>query len=132
MSGNVVGTLALAVIAKVKDGRASKLRLRVGGAAPDSGDSHLEFPSGSFARSCRGNAFEVCGKVSDDECEEVRAQFVAKRIRLEDGFRLSGVSRWVPGCPVRMSPGGVGGGRMLGVTPERVLWPTWQAVVNSH
>ena len=31
-----------------------------------------------------------------------------------------------------MSAGGVGGGRMLGLTPEPVLWPTCQAVVDNR
>ena len=67
MSDNIAGTLAFAELVNVKDGRASKLCVRLGSAALDAGVSHYAFPSDSFARSSRGTTCDVRGKVSDDE-----------------------------------------------------------------
>ena len=64
---DVVGTLVFVVIVNVKDGRASKLRLRIRGAAPGAGESRFAFPSDCFAWSCRDNAFDVCDNVGDDD-----------------------------------------------------------------
>ena len=124
---DVVGTLVFVVIVNVKDGRASKLRLRIRGAAPGAGESRFAFPSDCFAWSCRDNAFDVRGGVSDDERDEVCPQLVAARRRLEPEWAAgnkSGVARWVPGRTARLSIGGVGGGRMLALTPEPVLRPS--------
>ena len=43
VAGNVLATLEFAAIVNVKDGRASKLRPRLGGAGPDTGGSHFVF-----------------------------------------------------------------------------------------
>ena len=102
-----------------------------GGAAPGARESHFAFPLAA----CRGNAFSMRGKVGDGEREDVCVQLAAEGRRLEVGWAAgdkSGAEQWVPGRPVRLSLGGVGSGRMLGMTPEPVLWPTWQAVANNH
>ena len=69
-------------------------------------------------------------KVGDAEREGACAQLVAQWSRLE--------AEWVVGAKSnvtgsgRISLGGVGNGRVSGMTPEPVLRPTWQAVVNNH
>ena len=83
----------------------------------------------------RGNAFDVRYGVSDGEREGICDQLVAEWRRLEAEWvagDMSGSARWVPGCPVRLSIGGVGGGSMLCLTPEPVLWPPWLGVVDSR
>ena len=122
-------------IVNVKDGRASNLCLRTGGAAPRANESHFAFPSDCFDGSGRDAAFGVRDRVGGDDREAVCVQSVAEWRRLEaeraagDNF---GVARRVRGCPGRMSFRGVGGGRMLGVTPGPVLWPPWLAVVYNR
>ena len=74
-------------------------------------------------------------EVSDAEREEVRAQLGAEWTRLEAGWNegdKSSVAPWVPGFPARMPLSGLGGGRLLVLAPEPVLWPTWQIVVDNH
>ena len=44
----------------------------------------------------------------------------------------TGHARWVPGCPVRLSCRGVGGNRMLLLTPEPVSWELWLAVTANQ
>ena len=44
----------------------------------------------------------------------------------------SSVARWVPGRPVRTSKREAGGGRFFGMTPEPVLWSTWEGMVASR
>ena len=131
----MVGALALAQIANVKGRRASKFRLRSRGTAPGAWESQFAFPPYCSAWSRRDNVFDVRDEVSEGDREEVRAQLVAEWKRPEaeraaDG--TSNVAQWVSGCPARISAGGVGGGRMLGMAPEPVLWPTWQPAVGNH
>ena len=132
---NVVGTLAIAQIVNVKEGRASKLCLRMASTPPDGGESHFAFPSDCPAWSCRDGTFDVRDKVCDAEREEACAQLFAGWGRLEARWVAgdkSHVARWVPGCPIRMFLGGVGGGRRLGVSPEAVLRPTWRVVASNR
>ena len=44
----------------------------------------------------------------------------------------TGCARRVPGCPVRSSCGGVGGNRLLLLTPEPVPWDLWLAVTANQ
>ena len=103
--GSVVGTLASAEIADVESVRASKLRHRMEGAAPGAAESHFVFPSDCFEGSRRDNALDVRVNVSGNEREDVRVQLAAEWVAGDK----SGVARRVPGSPVRMSLGGVGG-----------------------
>ena len=123
-----MGAWVLEVIVSVKDGRASKLWLRFGGAAPGAGEPHFVFPSNVFGGSRHGNSFDVRDKLSDDEREDVCASnFLAGWSGLEAervAGDKSGVARCFPGCPVSLPRSGVGGGCMLGLTPETVLWST--------
>ena len=128
---NAVGAMALALIVNVEDPRASKLRISMGGTAPGVGESHFAFPSDSFTWSCRGSFFDVRDELSVDAGQDVCAQLVVELRRLEAGDK-SKVARWVSGRPVRISVGGVGGARMLGMTPEPVLFSAFQAVVGNH
>ena len=41
------------------------------------------------------------------------------------------VAHWVAGCPVRASCGGVGGNRLLLLTPELVSWALWMEVSSN-
>ena len=113
MLADVVGPSTLARVVNVKEGRASKLRLRMAGTSPDAGESHFAFPSDCSAWSCRDGIFYVCVKVSDAEREEVCVQLFAEWSRLEaecaSGDKFT-VARRAPGRPIRMSLGGVGGG----------------------
>ena len=62
--------------------------------------------------------------------ERVCAEPVSEWKCLEVGWDAgdaSSVARRVPGCPVRMSFGGVGGGRILGMTPEPACGPRGEA-----
>ena len=125
--GNVVETLASVVVAIAKDGRSSSQRPCLGGTAPGSGVSHFVFPSGCSEGPCRNHASDVRDKVSDDEREDVCTLLEAERSRLEAEWvagNVSGFPRWVPGRPARLSLGGVGGGRMLALSPEPAPRPT--------
>ena len=120
---SVVGMLASALIATLKDGRASRLRRLMGGAAPGGGESHFGFPSDRLEWSCRDTAFDV----RDGESEEARPQLEAVQRRVEAEWVAgikSGVAQSVPGRPARLSIGGVGGGCMLALTQEPALRST--------
>ena len=41
-------------------------------------------------------------------------------------------ARWIPGCPVRASLGGVGGNRLLVLTPEPAPWELRPAATSNH
>ena len=43
----------------------------------------------------------------------------------------AGHARWFPGCPARVSRGGVGGNRMLLLTPEPASWALWLEVSSN-
>ena len=113
------------------------MRLRLGGAGSVVGESQFVFPSDCIAWSRRGNAVDVRDGVDMDEREWVCAELVAERkregVERAAGYKSS-VARCVSGCPVRMSIGGVGGGRFLGMTPEPVPWCTlawWSTAATS-
>ena len=86
---SVAGALARALIANVKDPRASKLRRCLGGTALGAGGSHFVFPSDCFARSCRGSFFDGRDEVNEDDREDLRTQLVAEWKCLE--------AEWVAG-----------------------------------
>ena len=73
--------------------------------------------------------------MNDAEREEGCAGLAAGW-RRSDAERAAGdkcnVARWVPVCPVRMSIGCVGGGRMPGMTPEPALWSRWDGMVDNR
>ena len=69
--GDIVGMLMFAEIANYIDRRASKLRRPTGGAAPGAGESHFVFPPDCLECSRLDDAFDVRGKVSNDEREDV-------------------------------------------------------------
>ena len=130
-----MGTLASALIVNAQESRASKLWFRFGGSAPGVSVSHFALPPGSFPRSCCVNAIDVRDEVGEADREGVRAQLVAEWMRFEAGW-VEGVKSIVAwrssGRPVRISLGGVGGGRMLGMTPVPGPWPTRQAAVGNN
>ena len=92
-------------------------------------------PSDCFEWSRRDSAFDVRDEVNEAEREEACAEPVSGRMRLGAEWAAgdeSNVARWAPGCPVRMSIGGVGGGRILGLTPEPAQWSIWEVMVDGH
>ena len=64
-------------------------------------------------------------------CENLASEWKSLDVEYARGVR-TGHARWVPGCPVRMSCGGVGGNRMLMLTPGPVSWELRRAVPANH
>ena len=44
----------------------------------------------------------------------------------------SACARWSPGCPLRVSLGGVGGNRWFVMIPEPIAWDLWSSVSENH
>ena len=81
------------------------------------------------------DAFNVRDEVNIDERVRACAELMEEWKRLEAEWAAGdkfNVSRWFPGSPGRVSPGGVGGRRFLGMTPEPVLWFSWEGMVANH
>ena len=77
----------------------------------------------------------VEGQVADDRNEEARQISVDDWNELEALYARwarSGAARRVAGFPVRVSIGGVGGHRMLVLTPEPALWEIWCSIIGNH
>ena len=111
------------------------LRFRMVGADPGPDGSHFASPSDCSEWSCRDSAFDVRDKVNDAEREEVCAELAAEWKRLEAERAAGGkssVARRAPGCPIRTSIGGAGGGRILGLPPEPVLCSTREITVDRR
>ena len=73
--------------------------------------------------------------MNDAEREEVCAELAAEWKRLEAERAAGGkssVARRAPGCPIRTSIGGAGGGRILGLPPEPVLCSTREITVDRR
>ena len=123
---HVVGTLAHALIATDQEEKASKLRLCISVPAQGAGGSRFAFPSDCFGRPFRKNASDACDPVDAKGRERVCAELASEWEHLGmvwPNGNNSEVARRAPGCPVRVAFGGVGGGRLLGLSPGPALSP---------
>ena len=114
---NVVGT-----IVRTRDD-AGMLQVRLGGAAPDVGENHSASPPDYPPRPARQGHFAIDKEVRPEDrvatCEDLVNEWGSLDVDYARGVR-TGHARWLPGCPFRMSCGGVGGNRMLALTPGPV------------
>ena len=99
------------------------------------GECHFAFPSDCFPRSSTDGMFVIGDEVSEMDREAARSTLVRERKNLEGAFargELSGFAWWISGRPVRVSLGGVGGNRLLVLTPEPASWELWTAAASNH
>ena len=118
-----------------RGGRGVEVAPSSGWHGPGLGGTHFVLASDCFAWSCRGGSFSVGDRVSDDDREGVCAQLVEEWECLEaerSAGNKSTVARWIPGRPARFILRAVGGGRLLGVTPELVLRSLREAAVANY
>ena len=132
---SVVGAIVFGIAANQTSDDAGMLQVRLGGAAPNVGGRHIAFPSDCLPRPTR-QGFLVIDKEAPPEsrvatCEKLASEWKSLDQAFVRGVR-TGHPRWVPGCPVRLSCGGVGGNRMLMLTPEPVSREPWLAVTVRH
>ena len=110
---------------------AGMLQVRFAGTAPNVGEYHCAFPSDCLPWSTCNGFFVIGAAVSPGSLVETCETLVKGRKgsgrAYAHGVR-GGHARWVPGCPVRVSGGGVGGYRLLLLAPGPVSWNLWLAV----
>ena len=120
----VLGMIVFGLAAKSPGSGDPMLRLHLGGPSPSLGEKHYASASDCSPWISVDGSFIAHGKVADEGREEACQLLMDEWRELEASYTRgakSGVARWVPGCPVRVSIGGVGGHRMLVLTPEPVL-----------
>ena len=86
------------------------------------------FPSDCLPWPARNGSFVIDGPVPPEKIPDACAALVEERNHLARPCargEQSGRARWVPGCPVRLLGGGVGGNCMLLLTPEPASWCLW-------
>ena len=92
------------------------------------GECHFAFPSDCFSCATSDGVFVTGDEVSEPDRESVSMTLVREWKCFERMLMRGdsdGYARRFPGCPVRVSLGGVGGNRLLLLTPEpasRELW----------
>ena len=77
----------------------------------------------------------VADEVSETDREALRSPPVREWKNCESASMRgepSGYARWIPGCPIRVSLGGVGGNRLLVLTPEPASRELWAGVTSHH
>ena len=78
----------------------------------------------------------MIGEVVPVDEREAACQVLVREWRtLEDAYvrgDRSGSAPWVPGCPVRVSPAGVGGDRWLVEVREPISWELRSSVSEKH
>ena len=123
--GNVAGAILFRIVANESRDDAGMLRVRLAGVAPDMGGYHSAFPSDCLPWSTSQGNFVINAEVSYEDraatCERLVTEWKCLGQEAARGDR-SGRARWVPGCPVRVARGGVGGNRLLLLTPGPVTW----------
>ena len=132
MLGSVVGATLFGIAVNQTRDNAGALRVRFAGAAPNVGEFHYALPSDRLLVATRNGNFVIHIEVSPEDraetCEKLVAEFTGLDLAYASG-RRAGHARWVPGCPGRAACGGVGGNRLLLLTPEPVTWELWSAVM---
>ena len=132
---SVVFAIAFGVVANEPCSDAGMLQIRLAGTAPDVGEYHYAFPSDCFPWSSTDGMFVMDDEVSDAGREAVCSTLASDWRNLESAYargESAGCARWVPGCPVRVPLGGVGGNRLLVLTPEQAPWDLRYAVTSNH
>ena len=109
-----VGTAPFSIVVNDERQGAGMLQVQFAGTAPNVGEYHYSFPSDCLPWSTRNGSFVIGGPVPRDEIPDACALLVGEWKRLDRSYAhgdQSGHARWLPGCPVRVSCGGVAGNR---------------------
>ena len=104
------------------------LQVCFAGTAPNVGEYHYAFPSDCFPRSARSGSLVIGAPAPPGDIAESREALVNEWKALGRTYARGGReghARWLPGCPVRVSRGGVGGNRLLLLTPDPASWDLW-------
>ena len=109
-------------------GQVSMLRSTIGGNTRGASEVFSAFASDGFLRATKGGCFVVEAAVGEQDRarapQELACEWEALSQYWSEGRRTGG-ARWVRGCPIRVSAGGVGGRRFLAMAPEPVSWDLW-------
>ena len=120
---NVVGAIVFGIAANRTRDDAGMLQVRLGGVPPDVGENHFASPPDYPPRPALQGHFAIDKEVRPEDrvatCEDLVNEWGSLDVDYARGVR-TGHARWLPGCPVRMSCGGVGGNRVLALTPGPV------------
>ena len=111
------------------------LQLSVAGSAPGVGERHFAFPSDCCPWSTSDGMFVTGNEVPETDREAVCSTLAGEWKNFEGAFvrgETSGYARRIPGRPVRVSLGGVGGNRLLVLTPEPASRDLWAAATSNH
>ena len=111
------------------------LQLRLAGTKPGVGERHFAFPSDCCPWSTSDGMFVTGNEVSETDREAVCSTLAGEWKNFEGAFvrgETSGYARRIPGRPVRVSLGGVGGNRLLVLTPEPASWELRAKVTSNH
>ena len=113
----VVGSLLFGLVVNEPGSNDPMLRASLAGAAPSISGAHFVFASDCFPRAAKDGSLDFRSRVDvrgrNDVCKQLMSEWKA----LEDEWprgNWSKCARWVSGCPVRLSVGGVGGNRFFG------------------
>ena len=115
--------------------REMTLQVSLGGTAPGVGGGHFAFPSDCFPRATSDGMFATDDEVSEPDREALRSTLVREWKNFEGAVMrggTSGYALWAPGCPVRVSLGGVGGNRLSLLPPEPASWELRSEVTSNH
>ena len=132
--GSFAGTAFFGIVVNDVRKDAGVLQIHFAGTAPNVGEYHSAFPSDCLPWSTHNGSFEIGARAPRDEIAEACAALVGEWKALGRAYARSdrmGQARWLPGCPVRVSCGGVGGNRMLLFTPEPASWVLWLEVSSN-
>ena len=131
---SVAGATLFGIAVNQTRDNAGMPQVRFAGAAPNAGESHYAFPSDCLPWPTRNGNFVIDAEVSPEDRDETRGKLAADWKGLDSAYASGdrvGHAGWVPGCPVRAACGGVGGNRLLLLTPEPVAWEFWSAVTAN-
>ena len=135
MLGSVVGAIAFGIVANQTRDDAGMLQVRLGDAAPNVGEHHFAFPSDWLPWPTRQGFFVIDKELLPESRVATRTELVSEWKSLGQAYARgvrTGHARCGPGCPVRLSCGGVGGKCMLMLTPGPASRELWLAVTAGH
>ena len=113
---SALGAIVFGIAANRTRDDAGMLQVRLGGAAAGVGEHHSAFPPDCPPRSTRQGHFVIDKEVRPEDRATTRDGLVNEWKSLDVDYARgvrTGHAHRVPGCPARMSCGGVGGNRML-------------------
>ena len=129
--GNTVGAVSFGIAVNDTREDAGMLQVRFAGTAPNLGEYLFALPSDCMPCSSRNGFFAIGASVPPDGVAESCASLVKEwrsLVRAHARGVRGGHARWLPGCHGRVSCGGVGGSRLLLLTPAPVSWDLWLGV----